>query len=55
MNDNNWSLNTTSTVTATGLNGAKETWDFTTDVTGAGRTPLDSSLTGWSMGAYEVN
>jgi len=55
MNDNNWSLSATSPVKDAGLNGAKEDWDFTTDVTGAARTPLDSSVTGWSMGAYEVN
>ncbi len=36
-----------------GLNGANEGWGFITDKNGVSRTPLDSSPTGWSMGAYE--
>jgi hypothetical protein len=57
MEDNNWSLQSGSTVKASGLNGRKSTenWDFSTDILGNPRTPVDNTTTGWSIGAYEVN
>lgn len=40
-------------VTQGGLNGANQGWSFTIDKDGNLRSPLDTSPTGWSMGAYE--
>jgi hypothetical protein len=44
-----------SAIKALGLNGAAQSpaWGFDTDLADASRTPLDSSATGWSIGAYE--
>ncbi|MCP4130498.1 MAG: hypothetical protein GY754_05905, partial [bacterium] len=38
-----------------GLNGAhpNEEWEYVFDIDNNFRSPLDSSTTGWSMGAYE--
>ena len=46
---------TPASITEGGLNGAhsSDDWVFTTDKDGINRSPLDdSSVTGWSMGAY---
>ena len=59
IEDNDWRLSASSpaAVVSGGLNGAHSTagWGYTTDLNGGLRSPLDdSSLTGWSMGAYEA-